>query len=323
MTAPVRRGSLPARGYAATVVALRHVVVLAWITVAVAATVSLPSLDSAPAAPLEDLAARGGAAAGAQALPIARFGSPLSTDTMVVQRDARGLSRDAQRRQLTAASAVDARSEPALRYIRAAVPIGDAILGRRATTALTYLYFDPAASLDSRTGTARQYADSLLGGARASVVGVTGAAPAREAQFGAIESALPLIEAASVALIALVVAVAFRSLGAALVALGTAGVAYLIAIRLLPWLGERAGVTVPKEIEPVLVVLLLGLTTDYSVFFMSAARRRLRQGEARRDAARGAVAEVGPSVLTAGLIVAAGTASLVVGRLDFFRAFGP
>ena len=124
-------------------------------------------------------------------------------------------------------------------------------------------------------------------------------------------------------LIALIVALAFRSIGAPLVALAAAGIAYTIAMRVLPWLGERANVTVPKEIEPVVVVLLLGLVTDYSIFFLSATRRRLRAGDERLPAARAAVAEVAPIVVTAGLIVAAGTAALVVGHLQFFRAFGP
>ena len=99
--------------------------------------------------------------------------------------------------------------------------------------------------------------------------------------------------------------------------------AYAITMRVLPWLGERANVTVPKEIEPVVVVLLLGLVTDYSIFFLSETRRRLRAGDERLPAARGAIAEVAPIVITAGLIVAAGTAALVVGHLQFFRAFGP
>jgi putative drug exporter of the RND superfamily len=107
------------------------------------------------------------------------------------------------------------------------------------------------------------------------------------------------------------------------VALAAAGIAYAIAMRVLPWLGERANVTVPKEIEPVVVVLLLGLVTDYSIFFLSATRSRLRAGDERIPAARAAVAEVAPIVVTAGLIVAAGTAALVVGHLQFFRAFGP
>jgi putative drug exporter of the RND superfamily len=320
------RGPL-ARGYAAVVVALRHIIPLAWIAAIVAATIALPSLGDAPAAPIDDLAAQGGSAAGAQALATRTFGFPLGTDTAVVQRNPRGLSRDAQRRQVAAAQAVRDRRDPALAPIRAAIPLSNSVVrtpsGERGTTAITYLLFADDASVDDRTAAADHYADRTLGGARASVVGVTGAAPAREAQFHEIERALPLIEAASVVLIALILALAFRSLGAPLVALAAAGTAYAVAMRVLPWLAERASVTVPKEIEPVVVVLLLGLVTDYSIFYLSATRRQLRAGEERLPAARAAVAEVTPIVLTAGLIVAAGTAALAVGHLRFFRAFGP
>ena len=321
-----RRGPL-ARGYAAVVVALRHIVPLAWVAAIVAATIALPGLGDVPTAPLDDLAAKGGDAGRAQELAIRTFGFPLSTDTAVVQRDPRGLSQDAQRRQIAAARTVQQRADPALGAIRAAVPLSNVRVrtpsGERGTTAITYLLFSDDTGLDDRTATAERYAERTLGGARASVVGVTGAAPARSAQFHEIEHALPLIEAASVGLIALIMALAFRSLGAPLVALVTAGVAYAIAVRVLPWLGERAKLTVPKEVEPVVVVLLLGLVTDYSIFFLSETRRRLYAGEGRVAAARGAVTEVTPIVLTAGLIVAAGTAALTVGRLDFFRAFGP
>jgi RND superfamily putative drug exporter len=321
-----RRGPL-ARGYAAVVVALRHLIPLAWVAGVVAATIALPGLGDVPTAPLDDLAAQGGQAGKAQELATRTFGFPLSTDTAVVQRNARGLSQDAQRQQIAAARGVQQRSDPRLEGIRAAVPLSNAAVrtpsGERGTTAITYLAFADEVGLDDRVALANHYAQQTLGGARASVVGVTGAAPAREAQFHEIEDGLPLIEAASVGLIALIMALAFRSLGAPLVALGAAGVAYAVAIRVLPWLGDRADVTVPKEVEPVVVVLLLGLVTDYSIFFLSETRRRLYAGEGRIAAARGAVAEVTPIVLTAGLIVAAGTAALTVGRLDFFRAFGP
>jgi RND superfamily putative drug exporter len=318
-----RRGPL-ARGYAAVVVGLRHLIPLAWVAGVVAATIALPGLGDVPTAPLDDLAAQGGRAGSAQELATRTFGFPLSTDTAVVQRDPRGLSQDAQRRQIAAARAVQ---EGRIHGIRAAAPLSNAAVrtpsGERGTTAITYLLFADDVGLDDRAALAHRYADQALGGARASVVGVTGAAPAREAQFHEIERALPLIEAASVALIAVIMALAFRSIGAPLVTLSAAAVAYAIAIRVLPWLGDRADVTVPKEVEPVVVVLLLGLVTDYSIFFLSETRRRLYAGEARVAAARGAVAEVTPIVLTAGLIVAAGTAALTVGRLDFFRAFGP
>ena len=316
-----------ARGYARVIVALRHVVPLAWIAAVVWASLTLPDLASAPTAPLEDLAAKNGAASTAQARAIEHFGFPLATDTSVVQRDPRGLPEATQRRTLAAAQAVRERRDPAFGDIRAAVPVINAgPLGNdreRSTTAVTYLFMSPDLAIDDRAELGRAYARGALGGQRGDVVGVTGAAPARLAQYEEIENALPLIEIASVVLIALIVGIAFRSIGAPLVALFTAGIAYGIAVRVLPWAGEQADVTVPKEVQPVLVVLLLGLVTDYAIFFLSETRAQLRRGEPRVAAARTAVAEVGSIVLFAGLIVAAGTAALVAGKLEFFRAFGP
>jgi RND superfamily putative drug exporter len=316
-----------ARSYAAIVITLRHLIPLAWIAAAVLATISLPDLASAPTAPLEDLAAKNGAASRAAAAATKRFGFPLSTQTAVVQRNPRGLSQDAQRRQLEGARAIFNHSDPALRDIRAALPISNAARGvparERGTTAVTYLFLPTDLSLETTTRTAHLYAAKQLGGPAGSVVGVTGAGPARLAQFSEIEHSLPIIEAASIVLIFVVVALAFRSLGAALIALATAGICFLLAIRILPWAGERAHVTVPKEVQPIIVVLLLGLVTDYTIFFLSGMRRRLQLGEPRVAAARATVVEVAPIVFTAGLIVAAGTAALVAGKLDFFRAFGP
>ncbi len=134
---------------------------------------------------------------------------------------------------------------------------------------------------------------------------------------------LPLIEGASVIAVLLIVAIAFRAIGAALVTLFTGAVAYLLMVRLVPWAGDQLDIAIPTEVEPVLIVLLLGLVTDYSVFYLSAMRRRLERGDERLPAARGAVGETAPLVFAAGLIVAAGTAALLVGELDFFRAFGP
>jgi putative drug exporter of the RND superfamily len=321
------RRHILARGYAATVIALRHLIPLAWIAAVVAATIALPDLASAPTAPLEDLAAKNGAASKAAAEATQRFGFPLSTQTAVVQRDPNGLPAAAQRKAVTGAAAVFSRSDPAISDIRAAVPISNAArdvpANERGTTAVTYLYFPPELSLESTTATAHTYANKQLGGPAGRVVGVTGAAPARLSQFSEIENSLPIIEAASILLIFVVVAIAFRSLGAPLVALATAGVTFLLAIRILPWAGEQANVTVPKEVQPIIVVLLLGLVTDYTIFFLSGMRRRLQLGEERLPAARATVVEVAPIVFTAGLIVAAGTAALIAGKLDFFRAFGP
>src|SRR3954471_1262780 len=110
-----------ARAYAAVVILLRPVIPLAWIAAVVWATIALPDLASAPTAPLEDLAAKNGAASQAQARSIERFGFPLATQTAVVQRDPRGLSPEARRRQLLAARTVVTHQDPSLRDIRAAL----------------------------------------------------------------------------------------------------------------------------------------------------------------------------------------------------------
>ena len=179
-----------------------------------------------------------------------RFGFPLYTDTVVVARDADGLPPGTQERTARAAQAVrdhrDARpartcarccrsaTRPDRRLPRAARP------RPRSPTCTSTTRRTSTSARDDRPSATRQ---RYLGGAREAVVGATGAAPARLAQYEEIQDALPLVEAASVALILLIVGLAFRSLGAPLVTLFTAAIAYLIAIRVLPWLGERSGAT--------------------------------------------------------------------------------
>jgi hypothetical protein len=63
--------------------------------------------------------------------------------------------------------------------------------------------------------------------------------------------------------------------------------------------------TVPVEIEPILIALMLGITTDYSIFFLSGLRRQLRAGQTNPAATKQAVGEYVAIVLTAGLTVAA------------------
>jgi RND superfamily putative drug exporter len=82
-------------------------------------------------------------------------------------------------------------------------------------------------------------------------------------------------------------------------------------------------VAAPGELEPIVVALMLGITTDYSIFFLTGMWWRLRLGKPDRDAARGAIREYLPIVLTAGFIVACGVAALVVAESGLFRELGP
>jgi RND superfamily putative drug exporter len=151
----------------------------------------------------------------------------------------------------------------------------------------------------------------------------TGALLARETEFDQIQSALPRLTLATVALIAVILLITFRAPGPPLLVLGASGIAYVVSTHLLAWVGEQRGQQVPKEVEPILVALLLGLVTDYAVFFLAGMRRRLAVGTSRFAAADETSRENLPIILTAGLVVALGSLSLLAGHLPVFRAFGP
>jgi RND superfamily putative drug exporter len=310
--------------FASVLVRLRHVVVLAWIAGALATTGYLPGLGSGEALELGGLIPKDSPAieAGQRSLDI--FSVPLTADTAVVERDPDGLSAGAQESIVQRAVEVSTREDEG-DEIRFALPLLNTMevfpgSEEDGTTAVTHLFFSPGTSLPAKVALAHDYADQAGDDHYA---GVTGPGPARLAQFQEIEDSLPFVEFGTVLAIALVVGLTFRSLGAPLLTLLASGVAFLVARGAIPWVGDQLGAAIPQEVEPLVVALTLGVVTDYTIFFLSACRRELAGGASRLDAARRSSTAVAPIVATAGLIVVAGTAALVVGELEFFRAFGP
>jgi RND superfamily putative drug exporter len=313
------------RAFSALVVGLRWLIVPAWIAAALACALYLPSLGSG-----EPLALGGLIPDNAEALRVGEreaelFKIPLTADTVVVQRKADRLPREAQLRALERALQVSQTPQNP-EGIAFALPISNAAglfpgSRERGTTVLTYLFFGPQASLVDRVREADDYAAQIP--SEDGLVGVTGPAPARYRQFLEIDSHLELVEAVTVVVILLVVGLTFKALGAPLLTLFAAAISFMVSGGLIPWVGDRLGVTVPEEVEPLVVALTLGIVTDYAVFYLASYRRRLLEGLGRVEAAREATVRVTPIVATAGLIVVAGTAALLVGELEFFRAFGP
>ena len=193
----------------------------------------------------------------------------------------------------------------------------------RSTTVITFLYFRPGTSFGAQTAGANAYVHWFLNHPADDVVGVTGPVPAEYDQSQIIGKDLLWVELFTVLAIALIVGLRFRSVGAPLATLACAATAYVLAVRVVAWLAQRMGVSLPPDLDPVLVVLLLGVTTDYTVFFLDGMRARLAEGVPRVRAARLATAEFAPIILAAGVIVAAATASLAVARTKLLSAFGP
>jgi putative drug exporter of the RND superfamily len=313
--------------FAWLLVRVRLLVVPAWIGAAVLATMALPSFTDRPASTTGGLVPTNSRSLAVEKQGVEAFGTPLLSRVAIVQRDGNGLSADAQKRTLQRALRIDKGRDTAMRSVAFALPISNErglfpSSRERGTTVITFLYFRPTVGPTAQLALAQTY-EQRIRSVGDPVTGVTGTVAAREAEFEEIDRSLPLVEGATVALIAILLLIVFRGIGAPLVALGAAGLSFLISVRVLTWLSDRTGTEVPREVEPVLVALLLGLTTDYAVFFLSGARRRLAEGERRVEAAQRSTRLVLPIVVTAGLIVAVGSGSLVIGNLGFFRAFGP
>src|SRR6187455_3278966 len=93
------------RAFAGAVVGLRFLVVLAWIAAALAVTWWLPGLGSGEPLPLGGLIPDNAESAQVAQRDAEIFDVPLTTDTLVVQRDPDGLSAAAQARALARALA--------------------------------------------------------------------------------------------------------------------------------------------------------------------------------------------------------------------------
>ena len=355
--------SILARSYAFVVVSLRYLVVGGWAAAVVLAIMFLPPLSATSSGGLSNLIPPGSAAARAEADVAHLFGFPIDAAVAIVQRDPHGMPAVVRDRALRQAIAVDRRlsgqsdgqlATAAAALARAGHPDAARILSgpvspgppggipglagafplpnaagllrgtnEQSTTLITFLAFRPGTSFGAQTAGAQAYVRWFLNQPDDHVVGVTGPVPAEYDQSQIIGKDILWVELFTVLAIALIVGVRFRSAGAPLATLACAATAYVIAIRVVVWLAGRMGVTLPPDLDPVLVVLLLGVTTDYTVFFLDGMRAQVAAGVPRIRAARLATAEFAPIILAAGIIVAAAAGSLVVARTKILSAFGP
>ena len=322
---PVRTGR-PSRAFAWLVVTFGWLVVPALCVAAFAAWKGLPGISTLPTSGVQALLPRETSAGNAELEADRLFGSALLPRIAVVQRNPEGLSLPDQRRIVGLAIRLDRGRLPGFPAGSRALPYVNAFgvvpgSRERGTTAITYLGFPSELTPNQQDELARRYAHVVsVPGAPAAA---TGFIPGSIAQSDAIEDGLVWVEIAAILVVALILGLYLRSPVAPLVALGAAGLSYLLAIHVMAYLAEVSGLHVEHEVEPIVVVLLLAVVTDYSVFFLSGMRARLRAGEEPRPAARRATAEILPIVVTAGLLVAAGLATLRLAGIGFVRALGP
>jgi putative drug exporter of the RND superfamily len=314
-----------ARAYGALVVWLAPLLVLLVAGATYGAYRYLPSIASAPTATSDALLPQHPEALAVERRSARLFGAPVATPYAVVQRDPNGLPPRVQRATVAKAFAVDKGKVPALRGL-VAFPVLNTLgivpsSREHGTTIVTFLYFPHSTAGGLAYADTERYASYL--GPQLHVVGATGAEGARIEQFDLLSSRIHWTEAATVALILLIVGIALRAVLAPIVTVLSAALAFLISQHVLGWLEANSGLTMPNELQGVAVALMLGIVTDYSVFYFSSAREALRDGVPTREAVRASTVLNTPIVLTAGAVVSFGVASLMLGTLGFFRSFGP
>jgi RND superfamily putative drug exporter len=252
------------------------------------------------------------------------FGFPLLTRALMVQYDAAGLPDTAVRSALDHAAAVaraDGRGP-----VAAALPVPNDRwtpgVRNPGTGIVTYLYPHRDDSFSETVKGAEAY-EAGFDRAGDRVVGVTGTVPARAEQTRILNSKLRTMEIASLAAVLLIIGLAFRSPVAPLLTLATGSLSFLFVTRVAGLLSQRQGWHIPTDLEPLMVALTFGITTDYVAYFLAGMRAELAAGRGRLEAARRATATFAPIVAVAGITVVAGVSSLWLARSPVIRTFGP
>ena len=319
-----RPGSRTAWAVANVLVALRWFVVVGWIVGAVAAALLLPPLATLSGG-ISDITSPDNPAIVAETSAAKAFGFPVLSRVMLVQHDPAGLPDGVLEKAYRAARAL--REGGPRGHVVAALPVLNAervIPGSKktGTTLVTYIYVDTGNFADA-THAAEGYAAANFDPRADRVIGVTGTVPARYEQTKLVNSTLPVLEIVSVLAVVVIVGLAFRSLVAPLLTIVTAGISYVLVTHVAAVVGQRFGVNIPPDLQPLMVALMVGVTTDYVVYFLSGLRGELLDGRPRVVAARRSVATFAPIVAAAGLTVAAGVGALLVASSPALRSFGP
>jgi RND superfamily putative drug exporter len=158
----------------------------------------------------------------------------------------------------------------------------------------------------------RQNGSWLVGGLTASLLD----------QKGQNDVVYPIVEIALVILIAVILGVAFRSLSYPLISISGVFVSISVTVVLLYWISEYLLHQVMIYLIPlILIVILLSLGNDYTVFILSRVAEERRTAPKPLAIPRG-IAHSGAVVTSLGLILAVSLGSLGLQPISFLEQLG-
>ena len=307
----------------------RFVVVIFWAVVALAAYLYLPALGDNTSSSLSDVVPESAPASRAEAQAGGLSGSVEAPAILVYSNPEGFTGADLEeiRGGIQRLNGGPGRSYGLVRAVPLAAQntsnptrVDRGLLGSKALPVL--LYFERGTRLPEIATGVREIREDLdaPGPLLTSVTGI------RLVQYDtkiAIEGNLGLVTVVTTLAIFLVVALTYRSLVAPLVPLFSIGLATFLTLRVLGWVASVQGTSIPAQIEPIIVVLLFGVGTDYALFLLSRTRQALEEGTGSLEAARLGVEKVGGILLSSAAVLIAAFALLVLAELGLYRALGP
>jgi len=103
----------------------------------------------------------------------------------------------------------------------------------------------------------------------------------------------------------------------------SAGVALTVAQAVIYLLTQHANLTVNGQSGGILVVLVIGASTDYALLLVARYREELRRHEDRHQAMAVALRRAGPAIIASGLTVVTGMLCLMAAESNDISGLGP
>jgi len=149
----------------------------------------------------------------------------------------------------------------------------------------------------------------------------TGSAPLDSATNHLATSALSLLLVLTVVVLLVIMLVYFRTPSAPLLAFGMIGVALVSSLAMIYLVGTLV-TKFNSEIESIILVFLMSVGTDYSVFLLARYREELVRGTPPTEAVETTVRWAGQSIATSGLAVMVVAVALTLSGISFLTELG-
>ncbi|MEV4557519.1 MMPL family transporter [Kitasatospora sp. NPDC049285] len=208
------------------------------------------------------------------------------------------------------------------------VPVSDQSTSKDGKYALSMIAIDKAKQQDSKAygDVAKALREDGKSLAQGTDVKFQLGGPAAQSldQQDASGSADAVIGLATVLLVAIIVGIIFRSVLAGVLPLVVSLVFAMPAANgLIAYATKAFNLDSTPVLSAILIVVVLGVGTDYFLFLAFRYRERLRAGDDRKEAVVNAVGRVGEAIASAAGAVTIAFAALILSSLGMFKALGP